>query len=95
MANRPTRPLTERQRKVLVFIEGFISGRGFPPSVRDILSHFGFRSPNAAMVHLRALRKKGHIDWDHNLARSIRVLIPSRRPGIPVLTLEDLRGITP
>ena len=32
--------LTRRQAEVLTFIEAFIDEKGFPPSVRDVTSHF-------------------------------------------------------
>lgn len=40
-----TRGLTQRQAQVLEFIEEFTSSQGYPPTVREVASHFGFRSP--------------------------------------------------
>ncbi len=53
--------LTDRQRKVLKHIVRCIQGEGYPPTVREIAEHFGFRSPRAASDHLEALERKGYI----------------------------------
>jgi len=55
------KPLTKRQKEILTFISNHIDSIGFPPTRNEILKHFGFRSPNAAESHLRALEHKGVI----------------------------------
>jgi len=55
------KPLTKRQKEILIFISDHIDSAGFPPTRNDISKHFGFRSPNAAESHLRALEHKGMI----------------------------------
>lgn len=92
MARRDALGLTKRQREVLEFIERCVADHGYPPTVRDINDQFGATSPNAAKGHLTRLRAKGFVDWTAGMARSLRVLRPVRR-GIPLLTLEQLRGI--
>lgn len=65
------KPLTERQRQVYEFIRGRAL-RGVPsPTVREMCSHFGIRSPNGIASHLRALEKKGLIVRDTRQARNI------------------------
>lgn len=53
--------LTDRQSAVLVFIRAQIASRCKPPTVREIMTHFGWASPNAAASHLGALERKGFI----------------------------------
>lgn len=53
--------LTDRQRKVLKHIVRCIQGEGYPPTVREIADHFGFRSPRAVSDHLEALERKGYL----------------------------------
>lgn len=53
--------LTKRQQEVLDYIALTIRERQCPPSVREIGKHFGIRSPNAVLWHLRALEKKRKI----------------------------------
>lgn len=51
--------LTKQQQKVLVYIAKSIDKKGVQPSYREIMKHFGFRSPNAVLGHLKACEKKG------------------------------------
>jgi repressor LexA len=62
--------LTVRQQEVLDFIRRQQQQTGFPPSSREIQTHFGFRSQTAAMNHLRALERKGVINRTPGKARS-------------------------
>jgi repressor LexA len=55
------KPLTKRQKEILTFISYYIDYSEFPPTRNDLVKHFGFRSPNAAESHLRALERKGMI----------------------------------
>ena len=67
-------PLTDRQLAVLDFIEATASKRGYPPTVREIGSHFDIASPNGVMCHLQALEKKGWIARERNRSRAIRLV---------------------
>jgi repressor LexA len=62
--------LTARQQEVLDFIRRQQQQTGFPPSSREIQTHFGFQSQTAAMNHLRALERKGVINRTPGKARS-------------------------
>jgi repressor LexA len=66
--------LTTRQREILRFISEFIEKNKFPPTRSELSSHFGFRSPNAAEAHLRALEKKSVIGIERGAARGITLL---------------------
>ena len=65
------KPLTKRQKEVLTFISDHIDSAGFPPTRNDVSKHFGFRSPNAAESHLRALEHKGVIRIEAGRSRGI------------------------
>lgn len=73
LTDRPTHPLTLRQREVLGFVEARISERGAPPTLREICEHFGIKSTNGAADHLAALERKGVITRDSMTARGIRL----------------------
>jgi repressor LexA len=64
-------PLTKRQNQILLFISEHINNIGFPPTRNEVSQHFGFRSPNAAESHLRALEKKGVIEIERGRSRGI------------------------
>ncbi len=66
--------LTTRQREILNFISQFIEKNKFPPTRSELSAHFGFRSPNAAEAHLRALEKKSVIGIERGAARGISLL---------------------
>lgn len=65
------KPLTKRQKEILTFISDHIDSAGFPPTRNDVSMHFGFRSPNAAESHLRALEHKGVIRIEAGRSRGI------------------------
>ena len=65
--------LTPRQAEILDFIRDAVKSTGMPPTRAEIATMFGFRSPNAAEEHLRALAKKGAIEIASGTARGIRL----------------------
>ena len=71
----PPSGLTDRQRDVLGFISDSIRKRGYPPTLREIGSHFGIRSTNGVNDHLRALEKKGFLHRDDLKSRALRPLV--------------------
>lgn len=65
--------LTLRQQEVLGYIQVHMRDQGTWPSFREIEQHFGFRSTNAVMGHIRALEKKGYISRVPGQARTFRI----------------------
>jgi repressor LexA len=74
--------LTPRQAQVLDLIRQHISDTGYPPTRADIAERLGFRSPNAAEEHLKALARKGAIEMIPGTSRGIRLPEP---PGLPIV----------
>jgi len=66
--------LTSRQKEIYTFIRSKIQGRGYGPTVREIGTEFGIKSPNGVMCHLKALQKKGLIHREANMSRAIQLL---------------------
>jgi repressor LexA len=75
--------LTARQKQILNFISEFIEKHKFPPTRSELAAHFGFRSPNAAEAHLRALEKKSVIGIERGTARGI-ALLPLAAEELPL-----------
>ncbi|WP_336274366.1 transcriptional repressor LexA [Vreelandella indica] len=73
-----SRPLTARQQHVFDFIVKTMGEFGYPPTRAEIAKALGFRSPNAAEEHLRALERKGAIRIIRNTSRGIR--LPNQEP---------------
>lgn len=51
--------LTPRQAEILAFIKQCLEDNGYPPTRAEIALKLGFKSPNAAEEHLKALARKG------------------------------------
>ena len=67
------RPLTDRQSQILEYIGEHISYSGHPPTLREIAGHFSMSGPRAAVKHLDALERKGHISRKKGLSRGIEI----------------------
>jgi repressor LexA len=82
--------LTKRQAEILALIETQLSKKGSPPTRAEIARLMGFRSPNAAEDHLRALAKKKVIELIPGTSRGIRLLKSSHT--LPLIT--DLKRLS-
>ncbi|HEU4652365.1 MAG TPA: transcriptional repressor LexA [Steroidobacteraceae bacterium] len=95
--------LTPRQREILKLIQEHVAEEGMPPTRAEIAHRMGFKSPNAAEEHLRALQKKGVIDLIPGASRGIQLkdslreqlglpLIGRVAAGRPMLAEEHIEG---
>ena len=78
------KPLTKRQQQVLEIVKDHIEESGYPPTRVDISQKLGFKSPNAAEEHLKALAKKGALVLTPGTSRGIR-LPDGTQGGIPIV----------
>ena len=83
--------LTERQQEILDLIKDQLSNTGLPPTRADIARILGFKSPNAAEQHLRAIEKKGFIKIIAGASRGI-ILNLEEDLGIPIIGLVAAGG---
>ena len=65
--------ITSKQQSVLDCIQIYLNKTGFPPTRADICRELGFKSPNSAETHLRALEKKGFITIESGTSRGISI----------------------
>ena len=93
--------LTKRQTEILDLIKSHIEETGFPPTRAEIARTFGFRSPNAAEEHLRALARKGAIEITPGASRGIRIpgtesaglpIVGQVAAGSPILAQEHIEN---
>jgi repressor LexA len=91
--------LTPRQAEILQLIREAIESSGFPPTRAEICRVLGFRSPNAAEEHLRALERKDAIEILDGTARGIVLRQPLGVPlvgrvaaGAPILAEAHIQG---
>ncbi|WP_323836024.1 transcriptional repressor LexA [Photorhabdus africana] len=75
--------LTARQQQVYDLVRDHISQTGMPPTRAEIAARLGFRSPNAAEEHLKALARKGVIEIVAGASRGIRLLL--EESGLPLI----------
>ena len=76
--------LTVKQQQILDYIKEHLNLTGFPPTRSDIAIEMGYKSPNAAEDHLRALARKGAIEIIPGTSRGIRLPI-SEQLGLPII----------
>jgi repressor LexA len=74
--------LTPRQNEILQLIREYLEETGYPPTRAEIARVLGFRSPNAAEGHLRALARKGAIELVPGSSRGIRL---REETGLPLV----------
>ena len=80
-------------------IREHIADRGYPPTRAEICRVMGFRSPNAAEEHLKALARKGAIELAPGASRGLRLRQPQGIPlvgrvaaGNPILAESHIEG---
>ncbi|HET6946300.1 MAG TPA: transcriptional repressor LexA [bacterium] len=104
-------PLTDRQRQVLEHIATSIRRSGIVPSVREIGSALGMRSPSTVHQHLTALERKGYIKRAGDRMRVLEILDRRMVPngenvahlplvgrvsaGVPLLADENVEEMIP
>ncbi|WP_373962807.1 transcriptional repressor LexA [Kosakonia sacchari] len=79
--------LTARQQEVFDLIRDRITQTGMPPTRAEIAQQLGFRSPNAAEEHLKALARKGVIEIVSGASRGLRLLLEEEEDdiGLPLI----------
>lgn len=78
--------LTPRQKQILELIQDIIDETGMPPTRAEIAGQLGFKSPNAAEDHLRALQRKGVLELVPGTSRGIRLKDSLREQlGLPLV----------
>ena len=99
-------PAGQTREKVFRFVRDRLAG-GRPPTVREVMEAFGFRSPQTAREHLDGLVEDGRLKKEPKVARGFRlpgrgeaptVMVPllGRVPAGPLdLAIEDLEGHLP
>ncbi len=96
--------LTKKQMELLDFLRDFFLKRGFPPTIREIASHFGLKGPRGPQKMLNILEKKGYIRKIPGGSRAIEILgfslgdviripiVGRVRAGKPILAIENVEG---
>lgn len=101
-----TQNLTDKQRRVFEFLKRYTEQKGFPPTLREIASHFGLKSPRGPQKILNSLENKGFIKKFSGSSRAIEILdssfgkknifsipiIGQVKAGEPIMANENIEG---
>lgn len=100
--------LTARQQEIFDFVKQHIDTTGMPPTRVEIAREIGFKSPNAAEEHLKALARKGYIEMLSGTSRGIRILVEEEAAndeglplvgkvaaGSPIMAIEHIESHYP
>ena len=77
------RDLSERQQRILEFIEEFQDENGYPPTIRDIQHGCEISSTSVVDYNLRRLVERGRLQRDADVSRGLQLIRggQSRRRG--------------
>jgi len=76
MARKKRKGLSDRQKRILEFIEVFQRENGYPPSIREIRDQTEITSTSVVNYYLVQLQEMGYIERDEHVSRGIRLLQP-------------------
>ena len=81
--------LTRKQQQIYDFILDFTAQHGYPPSVREIGSAMGLKSPSTVHFHMKGLEEAGMIVKAEGKTRAISL------PGLQRRTVAKKRSLAP
>jgi len=88
--------ITENERKVFEFIKQRVE-EGYPPTVREICSEFGFKSTSTAHRYINTLTEKGFLEKGSKQNRALKLvggngmkipLVGTVTAGVPITAIE-------
>lgn len=96
---------SDKQDKILEFLNRYIEENGYPPAVREICAAVGLKSTATVSYHLTELRRQGRIQYESGKNRTISLPVSSRSnripivglvtAGLPILAQENWEGTIP
>lgn len=96
---------SDKQEKILEFLNEFIENNGYPPTVREICAAVGLKSTATVSYHLTELKRQGRVQGDSNKRRAISLpesqrfgripLVGVVTAGFPILAQENIEGSLP
>jgi repressor LexA len=66
--------LSDKQRRIIKYIDRFLSDNGYPPSIRDIQRGCDISSTSVVDYNLNILESRGYIDRHADVSRGIKLL---------------------
>jgi repressor LexA len=66
--------LSDRQERIVKYIEAYVDERGYPPSIREIGDHVGISSTSVVDYNLKVLERVGKIRRDREVSRGLELV---------------------
>ena len=74
--------LTDKQQRILNFINDFLEDSGYPPTIRDIVKGCGLSSTSVVAYNLDILGREGYLRRHPEVSRGIELLGRRNRGGV-------------
>lgn len=79
--------LSDKQARILQFVEQFVEDHDYPPSIRDIQQGCGISSTSVVDYNLKRLEEKGLLRRDREISRAIQLPASTTRRRAQVVPL--------
>ncbi len=79
-----SKPISNRQKQILHYIQQHMDAHGYPPTVREIGTAVSLSSSSTVHAHLKTLEEQGHILRDAVLTRAIKLVPGGTGEGRPM-----------
>ena len=96
---------SDKQQRILEFLNTFIEENGYPPTVREICAAVELKSTATVSYHLTELKRLGKIQTDAGKRRAISLpdqprggripIVGVVTAGYPILAAENIEGSLP
>jgi repressor LexA len=70
--------LSQRQERIMVFLNRYIEENRYPPSIREIGAAVGISSTSVVSYNLQRLQEGGYINRDPEVSRGLKLTAPGR-----------------
>lgn len=80
---KSVKPLTEKQKGVLDFINAFIRENGYSPSLKELANFLETENLSTAQYYIQELEKKGYLQRDPHKNRGITTI--TQKQSVPLL----------
>ena len=86
MTNPIDERLTDAQNELFEWIKDYIKNFNHSPSIRQMMSAMGLKSPAPIQSRLKHLQEKGYLKWQEGKARTLQI-VDEIVEGVPILSL--------
>tara|TARA_A100001388_G_scaffold267605_1_gene241907 strand:- start:180 stop:800 length:621 start_codon:yes stop_codon:yes gene_type:complete len=77
--------LTDAQNELFEWIKDYIKNFNHSPSIRQMMSAMGLKSPAPIQSRLKHLQDKGYISWQEGKARTLQLISEISDGRVPIL----------